>query len=151
MVFFPFILQVWIIYLLECPYHTERLQYNDLINWTATYRRDSDIVTPYEKWVYYDENVKQAPILKQNYATNKTHQVAWFVSNCNAKNGRLHYALELQKYIGVDIFGFCGPLRCPRTKECFHLLDTTYKFYLAFENSNCVDYITEKFFVNGLQ
>ena len=31
------------------------------------------------------------------------------------------------------------------------MLDTDYKFYLAFENSNCVDYITEKFFVNGLK
>ena len=30
------------------------------------------------------------------------------------------------------------------------MLDTKYKFYLAFENSNCQDYITEKFFVNGL-
>ena len=30
------------------------------------------------------------------------------------------------------------------------MLDSDYKFYLAFENSNCQDYITEKFFVNGL-
>ena len=34
--------------------------------------------------------------------------------------------------------------------RCFRMLDTDYKFYLAFENSNCKDYITEKFFVNGL-
>jgi hypothetical protein len=33
---------------------------------------------------------------------------------------------------------------------CLDILDTKYKFYLAFENSNCQDYITEKFFVNGL-
>ena len=31
------------------------------------------------------------------------------------------------------------------------MLDTHYKFYLAFENSNCQDYISEKFFVNGLR
>lgn len=31
------------------------------------------------------------------------------------------------------------------------MLDHDYKFYLAFENSNCVDYITEKLFENALQ
>lgn len=78
--------------------------------------------------------------------------MAWFVSNCGARNGRLNYAKELQKHIGVDIYGSCGTKRCPRSqaKSCFDLLNKEYKFYLAFENSNCKDYITEKFFVNGL-
>lgn len=46
----------------------------------------------------------------------------------------------------------CGTKRCPRSaaKECFELLNENYKYYLAFENSNCIDYVTEKFFVNGL-
>jgi glycoprotein 3-alpha-L-fucosyltransferase len=79
-------------------------------------------------------------------------QVAWFVSNCGARNGRLQYARELSKYISVDVYGACGTKKCPRTtaNKCFDMLDKDYKFYLAFENSNCKDYITEKFFVNGL-
>ena len=67
------------------------------------------------------------------------------------RNGRLEYARELSKYISVDIYGSCSNKTCPRTNsKCFSMLDTDYKFYLAFENSNCRDYITEKFFVNGL-
>lgn len=46
----------------------------------------------------------------------------------------------------------CGPHHCPRNKasKCFEMLNRDYKFYLAFENSNCRSYITEKFYVNGL-
>ncbi|XP_018902014.2 glycoprotein 3-alpha-L-fucosyltransferase A isoform X1 [Bemisia tabaci] len=143
--------QVWMLYMLECPYHTQHMRHNDVFNWTATYRHDSDIVAPYEKWVYFDEKVRQKEKPDENYARQKSKLVAWFVSNCAAKNRRLEYAYELQKYIQVDMYGSCGLLKCPRSEKCFQMLDTTYKFYLAFENSNCVDYVTEKLFVNGLQ
>ena len=87
-----------------------------------------------------------------DYALNKTKKVAWFVSNCEAKNGRLDYARQLGKYIQVDIYGACGTKQCPRNSDnCYEMLNTDYKFYLAFENSNCIDYITEKFYVNGLK
>lgn len=142
--------QVWILYFLECPYHTQSVRFADAINWTATYRRDSDLVAPYERWTYYDPKVRQK-LQQRDYAANRTKKVAWFVSNCSARNGRLAYARELSKYIHVDIYGTCGPLKCPRTdRKCFEILDKEYKFYLAFENSNCRDYITEKFYVNGL-
>ena len=44
--------------------------------------------------------------------------------------------------------GVCGSKVCShdQTKECIK----DYKFYLAFENSNCREYITEKFYSNGL-
>ena len=61
-------------------------------------RQDSTIVTPYESWQYYDENVVQLP-QDINFAANKTKKVAWFVSNCGARNGRLQYAQELSQYI----------------------------------------------------
>ncbi|XP_049844781.1 glycoprotein 3-alpha-L-fucosyltransferase A-like [Schistocerca gregaria] len=144
--------QVWILYFLECPYHTQHVKHNDVFNWTATYRRDSDIVAPYERWAYYDDRVRQKPHADFNYAANKTKKVAWFVSNCGARNKRLQYAHELQKHIQVDIYGACGTKKCPRSNanKCLEMLDRDYKFYLAFENSNCKDYITEKFYVNGL-
>ncbi|XP_030763324.1 glycoprotein 3-alpha-L-fucosyltransferase A-like [Sitophilus oryzae] len=50
--------QVWILYHLECPYHTQSVKIPDSINWTSTYRRDSDIVAPYEYWMYYDPECK---------------------------------------------------------------------------------------------
>ncbi|XP_063400628.1 glycoprotein 3-alpha-L-fucosyltransferase A-like [Mytilus trossulus] len=144
--------QIWILFLLESPYHTPGLSgFNNVFNWTASYRHDSIIVAPYEKMVPHDPNVitkKQ----DKNYAVGKTKKVAWFVSNCGARNGRRQYADELGKYIQVDIYGACGPYKCPRhnSEHCFNMLDKDYKFYLSFENSNCRDYITEKFFVNGL-
>ncbi|XP_074039634.1 glycoprotein 3-alpha-L-fucosyltransferase A [Leptinotarsa decemlineata] len=142
--------QVWIIYHLESPYHTANIKFIDQINWTATYRRDSDIVAPYERWAYYKPTVHKK-LQNRDYAANKTKKVAWFVSNCAAKNDRLTYAKELGKYITVDIYGACGSLECPKSsKKCFDILERDYKFYLSFENSNCRDYMTEKFFVNGL-
>jgi len=61
------------LYFLECPYHTQSVK-NALINWTATYRRDSDLVAPYERWQYYDPSVTQIP-QTFNYAANKTKKV----------------------------------------------------------------------------
>ena len=65
-------------------------------------RKDSDVVAPYEKWEYYDARVKQLD-QERNYALNKTKKVAWFVSNCGARNGRLQFAHELQKHIQVSL------------------------------------------------
>jgi len=131
--------------------NTQKFKHPAVFNWTATYRADSTLVTPYERWQYYEENVK----FKQqniNYAANKTKKVAWFVSNCAARNGRLDYAKNLSKFIDVDIYGSCGTKSCPRAStDCYDKLNREYKFYLAFENSNCIDYITEKFYVNGLK
>lgn len=149
--------QIWAIWILESPANTvDFYGPADLINWTATYRWDSTVVTPYAKFVPFRRRRQrgrgESKPGGRNYAANKTRMVAWFVSNCNAKNSRWEFAQELGKYVPVDVFGACGTLECPRSEqsECNSQLNTDYKFYLSFENSNCDHYITEKFFENGL-
>ncbi|KXJ28465.1 Glycoprotein 3-alpha-L-fucosyltransferase A [Exaiptasia diaphana] len=81
--------------------------------------------------------------------------VAWISSNCRDSFGRFSLVKNLSKYIQVDIFGKCGLNRCPmgihklQSPDCSLKL-RKYRFYLAFENSRCVDYITEKYWQNAL-
>ena len=74
------------------------------------------------------------------------------VSNCDAHSERLQFVKEVQEHFPVDIYGKCGTKKCSYSSShnCFKSLGKDYKFYLAFENSNCRDYITEKFYYNAL-
>lgn len=143
--------QVWIYFQLESAQNTPKTTDSGFINWTATYRSDSILNTPYEKFSTF-RNITYLPKkLSRNYAKGKTKLAAWFVSNCGASNGRMEFVKELQQYARIDIYGQCGKLSCDRySQDCFEKLKKEYKFYLAFENSNCRDYITEKFFLNAL-
>ncbi|VDK25358.1 unnamed protein product, partial [Taenia asiatica] len=76
--------------------------------------------------------------------------IAWAMSNYRPYNNRVEYANAIAKFIPVDIFGRNG-MQLPRNSNAFHLLSLNYKFYLAFENSNCRDYITEKGYFNAMQ
>lgn len=82
-------------------------------------------------------------------AAGKTKMVAWFVSHCKSRNYREDYVKVLQKHIKVDIYGKCGPLNCgsqlnKTAADCMEMLEKDYRFYLAFENSFCKEYVTEK-------
>ena len=142
-------------YMLEAPSSSRwKINPSSRINWTLTYRKDSTIVTPYEKFVLFPPGTSETRrTVERNYAKGKTKMAAAFVSNCHAQNGRMGYIEELQKHISVHVYGACGTHRCPKSRDghCFDMLSTDYKFYLAFENANCADYITEKFYVNALQ
>ena len=64
----------------------------------------------------------------------------------NGFNGEAVWKNDLE----IDIFGKCGSLELtkePSIEESFRTnIAKIYKFYLAFENSNCQDYATEKFY-----
>jgi len=97
--------QIWIAQHWESPLHN-RIDPNSvrgLINWTASYRRDSTIVFRYEKMIPTIQATASVTSSDGSfdYASGKTKLVAWFVSNCNAGNQRMRYAQELSKFIQV--------------------------------------------------
>ena len=77
----------------------------------------------------------------------KARDILWFVSNCKRdRTKRIEFARKLEKEstLTIDIYGGCGKGRVSKEDEA--QMWKNYKFYLAFENSACRDYITEKFF-----
>lgn len=141
--------QRWIWLTDESPFHTFTLagdkdisHYNGYFNWSMSYRMDSDIPVPYGRTLRLTEG--EEPNNTVDYFSAKPKNVAIMGSNCVSHNRRWEYVKELQKYLEVDTYGGCGTLKCPGhfTRDCPAL--NQYKFYLAFENSNCPEYITEK-------
>lgn len=142
--------QIWILLNTEAPYSHLPVKDSHVFNWTANYRWDSDVPLPYG---YFMKYTPPLPVDgRKDYAKNKTKKVAWFVSNCSPRNNRSIYVNELAKHISIDVYGHCGKLQCSLMKKekCLEILKNDYKFYLSFENSHCVHYITEKFFTNAL-
>ncbi|XP_034490864.1 alpha-(1,3)-fucosyltransferase C [Drosophila innubila] len=158
--------QAYVFALMEPPGETKH-RLNDeqnFYNLTMSYRLDSDIVWPYSHLMDQETGARVAPSLQPYWRQplalgswndskvlqlwpKKTKMAAWFVSHCKTLSKREELAKALQQHIEVDIYGSCGSLSCARgDPHCDDMLDTDYKFYLAFENSLCVDYVTEKLY-----
>ena len=90
----------------------------------------------------HNDLTRRTLLSKEPNISKKTKLAFWLVSHCKTDNHRLEYAKELQKYMPIDIYGKCGPLNCTAGNQGFANLAPAYKFYLAFENSNCFEYIT---------
>ena len=69
------------------------------------------------------------------------------ISDCITPSSRGYLIKKLSRYIDVDVFGNCGH-KCPLdgTVDCRGFIASKYKFFFAFENSLCTEYVTEKFF-----
>ncbi len=90
--------------------------------------------------------------LGQEYRSRK-HQILWFVSNCRSRTKRHQIAEEINKHFPIDQYGQCSYFNRTRKRipsKSFEPTLSQYKFYLAFENTNFQDYITEKAFYNAL-
>jgi alpha-1,3-fucosyltransferase len=113
---------------------------------------NSDFENHYEEYggFFWAEN--KTFDVNTDFAEGKTGLAVAVISNCKAASGRDEYIKEMQSHAElIDVNGNCGKT-CPAVNtdiwygDCKPNLAAKYKFYLAFENSYCVDYISEKFF-----
>ncbi|XP_066914547.1 alpha-(1,3)-fucosyltransferase 7-like [Clytia hemisphaerica] len=129
--------------------------YKEIFNWTGTYRRDSEIFAPYRVIKPLLPSDKR-PDPKKNYAKGKDKMIIALISN-HCDSYRIKLIRALKQFIDIDLYGRCKnnvnpELKgdCPlNSKECIQL-QSRYKFTLSLENAYCKDYVTEKFYLNGL-
>ncbi len=146
--------QRFVLFSFESPSRTEDVDlrpFKRYFNLTMSYRSDSDIWFPYG---YFGKSMSEDGDNDQLTAgANKSRLLLWFSSNCKTHGHRELVVNKLRNLIPVDVFGRCSKdvtkrFACPKhaSSECETLLAEQYFFYLAFENSVCDEYVTEKFF-----
>ena len=148
--------QKYVFFSLESPIN---LNYRALRNldstfdWTMTYQIGSDILVPYGR--IKPSKGRKIPLVTEKELKRKKIATA-MISHCPTYSQREEIIKQMQRYINVDVYGTCGPLACgTRTTigtltsknltECDAKIKT-YSFFLAFENSLCEDYVTEKMY-----
>ncbi|XP_006266179.3 alpha-(1,3)-fucosyltransferase 4 [Alligator mississippiensis] len=136
--------QRWVWMNFESPSNSPGLRgWGGLFNWTMSYRLDSDVFVPYGAL-----RAARAQGPGRLVPPRKTKLVAWVISHWNEEHARVRYYRQLQKYLPVDVYGAQGLA----LKEGGVVGTVSeYKFYLAFENSQHTDYITEKLWRNAFE
>ena len=145
--------QRWIFFLWESPIHANDFKtFNGFYNLTYTYKIDSDFSGVYESGSRMYWGLNETFNSEYDFSAEKTQFAAAVISNCGGNSRRIEYINRIKRHVTVDLFGKCGK-PCPTNYRnsnikaaCKEIIAKEYKFYLAFENSVCTDYITEKFF-----
>ncbi|XP_060590450.1 alpha-(1,3)-fucosyltransferase C-like [Ruditapes philippinarum] len=143
--------QVWIFTTIEPPVHYYNTDYmlsswENQFNWSMLYRLDSDIPNPYGCLLL------QTTLEVKNYDNIynlKGRNALWIVSHCHVSSERRLYVNEMIRHgFDIDIYGGCSSEGRKISQGELESMIPRYKFFLAFENSICNDYISEKFFQN---
>ena len=148
-----FTYQRYVLWSQEPPYFTPAFaaKMNSYFNWTMTYRDDSDIPFKYIRWRKRSSTLST---VRKNYLNNRLPRVLWIASNCASDSHREDYIHRLSKIVPATVLGKCrqslsflASSSCDKLtlSECLTLFSRTHTYYFAFENSFCLDYITEKY------
>jgi hypothetical protein len=141
--------QIWAIFCLECPNSAPPFRNFSLLNRTYTYRTDSDFFASYASPIPMS--------LPPHGRKVKGALIMFLASNCHSFSGRECFVRELMRFVRVDSYGKClhnsdaldvdGMKKQPSRLNAELLTFVGYyKFYLAYENSICRSYRTEKLF-----
>ena len=141
--------QTWIMYSAESPPNMvwDASGFNHVFNWTMAYRSEATVHWPYT-YLFRTKHVRSRRHL---HLGQKPKFAFAAVSNKFAFSKRYRILHELQRINpAIDLYGNDYDLQCesPRFNSTICLSDTNvkkYKFVFALENSNCKDYVTEKF------
>lgn len=146
--------QVWAVFNMEPPYKLwgDLSMFNRVFNWTVWYRKDATIWNPYGGCQALNKQEMlqaQKMYIESDFFSTKRKEVVGRISNCRDPAHRYKLVHELEKDLDVEMFGKCYNHPCgdpdvESDTKCNNDL-TKYKFYLAFENSHCKDYVTEKY------
>ena len=146
--------QLWAYYNRESPYNSVNLvkkRFDGIFNLTMTPLRQSDVMV---KYGYYRKRQTVTDVVIGDsfpLSANRNRSIVWISSHCNLQRDVIVAALI--RYVNIDIYGKCarkfkqyqGVNSCARfTPGCEAKL-RQYKFGIAFENSLCQDYVTEKY------
>ncbi|KAI6239541.1 Alpha-(1,3)-fucosyltransferase C [Aphelenchoides fujianensis] len=133
----------------------------DYFNATSSYRSKSAVFYPYDRFVKRMGDEKPAEVWSEKEVdakvAKKKRPVLIAYSNCNSHSARQDYVKELSKHLHVTILGLCpgANAKCEKDPDgralrrdmpCLQQLNEEHFFYLAFENSVCPEYVSEKFF-----
>ena len=131
-----------------------------IFNLTMSYSTNSDSQTPYggyrrlskheiSKNLHVHLNTTKSKASSHNidyYREKSKSGAVALISNCFDEARRYRLIKTISKFINVEVLGKCGK-PCPKDSAWCVDMWQSHQFYLAFENSDCRDYISEKYWL----
>ena len=144
----------------ESPQNNYMLCHNatsKVFNISASYKRTSDFPLSTQHFPSLDYLLNRRPVdivEKNKFRKEGLAPILYLQSHCGVSSDRDRYIQKLMNYIDIDSYGSClnnkhfenitlGKTSEMHNEELYSII-SKYKFHIAFENSICDDYITEK-------
>lgn len=140
--------QKWVYWSLDSPKPSKIKGFENLFNWTMTYRSDSDIVYNQGSVLKESSGREYSKSALEHTWRGKSKMAAWAPKKCQTTGGREKFVKELQNHMTVDVYGECGNNTCVDDLEhsCYKRFEKEHFFFFAFESAICKDFVSESFY-----